>query len=351
MEEEKLVTAGAYSSSLKEAVKKYEKHAKRKKIQRNVILITVIAASVLSIIFGIGMKGSILEREYQSYLVSLDRTLLNSTLLEYRDTLTLFEKNSLGNEMIQSQMGGYFYDGGRISIYPDPERDCTIIEVDGTASTLSCSLAADLNVIGDKVYYRDTGSMDLMVYSIPDQRATKADIDRVGRFVICDGMIVFKDLSTGVLKLCQEGAAPKQLSENKIVSFAVVGNEILYLAEDHFLHSLDIRSEDDVVIGKNINSFLFDGALWLQNNMDVYTRSLTDETLRICQSGMECRRLLGKTNAYLLFEGPNSICVYHPVSQQLQELSSDLIFVGASGDGRLLVYQLDTGTYKVISLE
>lgn len=351
MEEKKLITAGAYSSSLEEATKKYEKHAKRKKTQRNVILISVIAASALSVILGIGMKGSALEREYQSYRMSLDRTMLNSTLLEYRDTWTLFEKNSLGNEMIQSQMGGYFYDDGRVSIYPDPESGCTIIEVDGTASTLSGSLAADLNVFGDKVYFRDTGSMELMVYSIPDQRTTKADIDRVGRFVVCDGMIVFKDLSTGILKLYQEGDEPAQLSESKIVSFAVVGNEILYLAEDHFLHSLDIRRGDDVVIGENINSFLFDSDLWLQNNMDVYTRSLTDETLSIFQIGMECRRLLGKTDAYLLFEGPNAICVYDPISQQLQELSPDLIFVGASGDGRLLVYQLNSGMYKVISLE
>lgn len=349
MKKQKTITVGAYLSKLEKKAGKIERTAKKRKIRRVIFLFFVLAICAGSVFLGISNKEKSLEKDYQKYVDGFDRSMLYTSLLEYRDTLSLFEQNSLGNSIVQSQMGGYFYNGGNIKIYPDVLTGKTIIEIAGKKYTLSSRYCGSMNVFDGNVYFRDSKSLELMKYDISSHFSSKVGFSPVGQFCVVDGLIVAKDEVTKSLNLLSpEGTVEAVISE-EMNSFSVVGNEILYLKNDHSLHSYNLSTHSDVVIGRNVNSFLYDGKLWVQNNTDVFYRSLSENELTSVPLVNECRRLLGITNNCLIYECENGICIFDSNSYEQKLLDPSLIFVGASGDGSVFVYQSELGNYSIIS--
>ena len=349
MKKQKAITAGAYLAGLEKKAGKIERTAKKKRIRRIVLLVAVLLICGGAVFLGITDKDKSLQKDYHEYVDTFDRSMLYTSLLEYNDTLNLFEQNSLGNRIIQSQMGGFFYDDGSISIYPDALTGKTTIEIAGKKSTLSSHFASSLNVFDGNVYYRDTKTLELMKYDISSHFSTKVGFSPVGQFCVVDGLIVVKDNSAKSLNLLSpEGTIETVISEDTD-SFSIVGNEVIYLKSDHSLHSFNLNTHSDVVIGRNINSFLYNGKLWLQNNTEIFYRALSEKELTAVPLNNECHKLLGITNGSLLYESDNGICRLDLTSFEQTPLDPNLIFVGASGDGRIFVYQTELGNYSIIS--
>jgi hypothetical protein len=350
MKKKQNITTTEYSTQLNRKMLKATRHAKEKKIWRVVAFLLTVATCVLAVMFGINSKTAHLEEQYQKYCHELDRTILDSKLLEYKNTLQIFEQTSMGNKISQTQMGGFFYYDENLSIYPDVESGCTNLKINGRVHTLSEEFASNINVYEGNIYFTDTGSMELMRYDLNRQVFSRVDLDGVGQYAICDGMIVYKDSNSKELKLVKEGYDPEVISNGAVISFAVAGNQILYLQEDYTLHSVSISTRADEVIAHNVNSFFFNGELWIQNNTDIYVRSLDGNTLDPLVCEEECRRILGVFSDYLIFDGSTTIYVYNMVEQYCVPLADEYVFVGASDNGMILVYNLNMGIYQLTQL-
>ena len=348
MKKKHSVTMTEYSDQLNRKVLKVTRHAKGKKVWRLIAFLLTVTTCILAVIIGINSKTEHLEVQYQKYCREQDRTLIDSKLLDYKDTLQIFEKTSLGNKVAQMQMGGFFYDDEYLTISPDPEIGCTNIKINGESHTLSEGFASNINVYENCVYFRDTGSMKLMKYDLNTHKSSRLNLDGVDHFAICDGMILFIDANSKELKLTKESCNPEVLSNGAVVSFAVAGNQIVYLQEDYSLHSVNISTRSDEVIAHNVNSFFYNGKLWIQNNADIYMQSLDGNTLDPIMCVEECHRILGMTSDYLIFDGSDTVCIYNLKAKLLIPLNDKLVFVGAADSGTILVYNMGTGIYQMI---
>jgi hypothetical protein len=168
--------------------------------------------------------------------------------------------------------------------------------------------------------------------------------------VVCDGIIIFKDVASRTLKLFQEGLPLEQISSGPVLSFAVAGDQIIYLTEENSLRAVSISTRIDEVIAHNVNSFFYNGKFWIQNNTDIYAQPLSENAMAPLTCEKECRRILGMTSDYLIFDSLDAVCVYDLKEQYCTLLSNELVFVGASDDGALLVYNMDIGIYQIIQL-
>jgi hypothetical protein len=222
--------------------------------------------------------------------------------------------------------------------------------MDDVVHVLSEGFASNINVYENCVYFRDPASMKLMKYDLNMHRFSRFDLDGADHFFICDGMILFIDSNSKELMLTQEGCDPEVLSGGAVVSFAIAGNQVLYLQEDHTLHCINISTRLDEIVAHNVNSFFYNGKLWIQNNTDIYVKALDGNTLEPLVCAEECYRILGVTSDYLIFDGPRSICVYNLDEQVFISLDENCVFVGATDDGMILVYDMGTGTYQMIQL-
>ena len=350
MKKKHSVTMTEYSDQLNRKMLKATRHARGKKIWRWIAFLLTFALCISAVLFGVYSKTEHLEMQYQKYCTEKDRTLIDSKLLDYKDTLLIFEKASLGNSVAQMQMGGFFYSDEHLSIYPDTETGGSNIKMNEEVHTLSEGYASNINVYDGYIYFRDTGSMELMKYDLNTHRFSQLDLGGADRFAICDGMILFIDSNSKELKLTQEGCEPEVLSGGAVVSFAIPGDQVLYLQEDNSLHAVNISTRLDNVIAHNVNSFFYNGKLWIQNNTDIYVKALDGNTLEPLVYAEECYRILGMTSDYLIFDGPHSICVYNLDAQFFIPLDEDWVFAGVADDGTILVYDMGTGSYQMIQL-
>lgn len=350
MKNKRELFAGEYSSELRERAYKVESKAKKRKYRRIFMLFVTVLACTALVIWGIYNKAASLDREYNAYRDTKDRRMLNGSLFEYLDTKDIFERHSLGNTIIQSHMNGYFYEDERMSIFPDCGTDTTMITYAGETRRLAQSYASDINVFDDYVYYRDTGVMILKKYNLVTGETTKVGITNAGQFVVCDGSIVYIDIIDKELRIVAEESTTDVIAE-EVVSFSVIGNEILYLKQDKSLHSVDIITKADSVLEKNVNSYVFDGDLWIQNNNNIYKMRVNGEEAELVDTPIECHRVLGSTDNDLIIDGDNGICLISKDTYHARTLDNSLIFVGASSDDELFAYDTVDKQYDLVILD
>ena len=345
------ITAGSYRSNLENTTGAIEKKTKPRNLRRIIVLVICIVVCAASIYIGVSDRSSSLESDYQKYRDTLDRTLLYPELLGYQDTFVLFERHSLGNTVIQSQMGGYFYNDDIISIYPDTDLSGTIIEIDDQKYTLCENYATDINVYNGIVYYRDTKTMHIMAYDPSTKTATHTGIENVGQLSVVDGLMILKDASSGELRCVTQNGNTEVIAEGKVVSFAVAGNDVVYLKTDHKLHSINLSTKKNRLLGNNINSFILDEKLWCQNNTSIFSYSIDGKLMESPEILNVCYRVLGATKDSLIYESENGVCIFNILTKEQALLEANMIFVGASNDGRVFVYQSDLGKYCVVNPE
>ena len=347
MTNDEIVLTGTYSSQLTKKVDTIAKKTAKRKRCRLIVLPIAILICVAALLWGMSNHNTSLEEQYSTYSQTKDRLMLDVRLFDYRDTKEIFERSSLGNTIIQSHMNGYFYKDDSISIFPDSDSGTTKITVSDQTKILCAAYASHINVFENVVYYKDTGTMTIKKYDIFTENTADISLGNVGQFVVCDGMMIYTDVSNGELMIASDESVAESIAQ-EVISFSVVGNDILYLKKDKALHRISLSTKKDTIVGKNINSYVFDGKLWIQNGTSILTQKISDSTFAQLDVAVECHRILGITDQYLLVDSDIGICAIHNETYQVQRLDGTLIFVAASDDGTLLVYNSAENRYSIV---
>jgi hypothetical protein len=340
------ISTGSYSKKLAKRVERIKKHAKGKKIRRIVLFFLMIIISTGGILYGVSNKVNMKEEQYRQYVEMPERSSLTSELLSYKDTYDLFVQEYLGNDPAQSLMGGYFYNNDSHMIYPDTTATCTLISVDGQEYEMADFLADEINVRRDYVVYRKPSSREIYIYDMVSRKNTALGITNAGEFVICGDEYYYIDLSNSSLVQSNVTTQEKKtLVADGVLSFAVAGNDLIILDSSHKLSRLNLTNNTTTLIGENITAFSFDGTLWFQNNTSVYRKKLDDKNLEPVDLGLQCNRLLGVTEAGLIFESEDGVYLFDLVNSGARKIGTDL-FVGMS-DNMVLWFSLIDKTYKL----
>lgn len=346
MKTSRSLSTGSYSKKLAKKVSKIEKHAKGNRIRRIVLFSLMIIIAAGGILYGISNKANMQEEQYRQYAEMPERSNLTPELLSYKDTYDLFVQEYLGNDPSQSMMGGYFYDNDTYLIYPNKTATGTLVSIEGHEYEIAGFLADQINVRGDHAVFRNPSSRDMFLYDLKARKSSAIDFHNVGQFVICGDEYYYIDLSNSSLvqfsSLTQE---KKVLIDEGVLSFVVAGNDLFILDNSHKLSQLNLTSNTTTIIGENITAFTFDGTLWLQNNTSVYQKKLDDKNLELVELGLQCNRLLGITEAGLIFESKDGVYLFDFSNSSARIIGTDL-FAGTA-NGKVLWFSLIDSTYRL----
>ncbi len=341
-----LQQTGAYSKELTKKVTKLERHSKGNKVRRVILFFLLIAVSGSSIFYGIKQKTDFQEARYLEFSKSMDRSSLDSELLAYKDTYEIFVECYLGNDPWQSMMGGFFYTNDLCSISPSPDASKTTITVDGAEHVISGFLADNLNMRENTILYRSPSSRKIYEYDLQTRRTKALQFQNVGQFVVCGEEYYYIDLSQSALIMYNSTNDDfERLVETGVVSFVMVGNDILYLDTFSNLNCYHLTNHTSEVIEENISSFSYNGSLWFQNNSTVYRRELNEDQSKEIELGLACKRLFGVTETCLIFESDNGVYI-HDLVQDTNTIIGNDVFVGASEDSYLW-YRLSDQEFRI----
>jgi len=341
---------GKYASKISKKASKIETKAKSNKIRRLVFLCIILLACLIGSYIGISNKTESIETQYKEYLESPDRSMLNNELISYKDVSEQFEATFLGNKAAQSLMGGFFYSGSNCSIYPNNTGDKMMLQLGKSELTLCNGLASDVNVRDGIVYYRKLNARKISTYNLSNKTKSSLPLNNVGQFVVCENEIYYIDLSSSALLAYDTVTAESnEFVHSGVLSFAIIGNSIFTVDENHTLNEFSLSDHSITTVGKNISEFSYNGMLWIQNNEKVYTKALDEKSIKDVELGFQCNRLLGATDSHVFFESADGIYIYS-IETGLSEKITSGVFVGAT-DNTILVYNSSNGVYKTITVD
>ncbi len=306
----------------------------------------MILISTGGIYYGMTQKENMQEAQYRQYVESPDRSNLTPEALSYKDTYNLFVRDYLGNDPSQSMMGGYFYNDDFCSIYPNVSATCTLINIEGQEYRMADFLADEINVREDYVVFRKPSSRELYLYNMVSKKTSLLDFSDVGQFVICEEEYYYIDLSESSLVQFNNTTKEKNvIVEDGVLSFAVAGNDLLILDSSHTLSTFNLVNHTSTILGKNINTFIFNGTLWLQNNTSVYKKELDNKNIEKVELGLQCNRLLGVIESGIIFESDGGVYLFDFASSVISQMGTD-IFVGMAND-MVLWYSVTNNSYRI----
>lgn len=346
MKKSRSISTGSYSKKLTNNVSRIEKHSKAKRIRRIVLFFLMILLVSGGILYGVSNKANMQEEQYRKYVETHERSNLTMELLSYKDTFDLFVQEYLGNYPSQSLMGGYFYDNGSCLIYPNASATGTLISFDGEEYELTDFLVDGINVCGNYVVFRKASSREIYMYDMVYHKTTALGITNAGEFVVCGDEYYYIDLSnSSLVQFNSTTQEKKTLVDEGVLSFAVVGNDLLFLDNSHNLNRLNLTNNTTTLMCEYITAFSFDGTLWLQTNTSVYRRKLDDKKSELVDLGLQCNRLLGVTEAGLVLESEDGVYLFDLANGSARKIGTDL-FAGMSGD-MVLWFSMTDNTYRL----
>lgn len=344
------LNTGKYSSKISKKASNIEAKSKSRKIRRLVFLGIILSVCFGGILIGVFSKTKSIETQYQEYIDAPNQSALNNELLSYKDVSKQFETSFLGNQSCQSLMGGFFYEGADCSIYPDDAGKKIILRSGDKEITLCEGLASDINMKDGSIYFRKLNSRSILSFNISTGKTIELPLKNVGQFIICGDTLYYIDLATSsIMSLNMATSKTEEIIHSGATTFVVVGNNIIYLDSDHVLYELNISDHTRTTVGENIAAFSYNGVLWMQNNENVYSKSLDKKTVKDYFFDIQCNRLLGITGTQMFVESEDGIYACNFETNTSRKVAEGT-FVGAS-DEKLLIYNSSDGSYRVIKLD
>lgn len=247
-------------------------------------------------------------------------------------------------------MGGFFCSAEGYSVYPNEDGQCSVLNINGVETTLSEYLASDVNIRNGTVFYRNPETREIFAYDISKGSRSKLSIENAGQFVVCGEDCFYIDLKKSSLICFNDQKDEKEtLVDSGVSSFVIAGNDIIYLDAGHTLHSIDIDSRTDMVIGNNVNTFSYTGLLWLQNNDTLYQKKLDEKKIEEVDLGIRCCRLLGASDMFVFFEADDGVYI-HNIETGENRIIDNEVFIGASSTA-VLLYSTNSDSYKKVELK
>lgn len=335
---------GDYISALTTKVNKIQKHKIARRIRSIIFLLLVIFVCVGGILLGVVDKEHKIEENYSAFVKTPLSVTVDYDLLFYKDVWELYEQYYLGNNVSQSLMGGYYCNKNGLLVRPDVEKNYTVVKIGEKESKLANSIASDVNVVDELVYYRDQYSKRVYSYDTTNNKTTMLDLKNVGQFIVFNKDYYYIDLNAkSLVHTSSTNNESKTLVEKDVKSFAIVGNHILYLSEDNILIDLNLSNMSKERIGSNVHSFTFSNGLWVQNNTSLYQVDLNDMRMTEYILEISCHKLLGTVSNRFVIDSNDGVYVYDVTNHNNKKLEGEL-FVSAY-DNKALMYDINENRY------
>ena len=340
---------GRYSSRMAKKASKITRWAKFGVMRRVLCFVVFIALCAGGLYYGNISKKVEKQSAYDKYLVSHDINDLNPMVLSYDSMYDEFGGVHMGNKPYQSLMGGYYYEGKQLSLFPGNNAESTIMKADKEDHILTNFLADNINVRDNTIFFRDPTSRKVSAYDIKTQNTIQLDFEHVGQFVVCGKNYYYIDINSSELIMYDYTSDESTTLADGVSSFAIAGNSVLFLNKEHELHSLNCETREDDIIASNVLAFSYNGKLWIQNNGKVFCRRIDEKNLTEFILGVNCSRLLGVTDSWMFYESNNYIYI-HALDGSSVMAVNDQIFVCAT-DNTMLVYNASEKKYKTYRIQ
>jgi hypothetical protein len=236
-------------------------------------------------------------------------------LLNYRDSVSYYEKKLLHNTNANLIAYGKFYGGSTIRLVDTPGG--LELTTDGSSNIVSAEHGSYAGYLGDKIYFRNDRDCMSYRYDLASGQTVKLGEMKVGEMVVDPTgvyYINFEDKST--LYNYTFNGIDLKLTNYPVVSFALLGREIIILGENGVLSSYDRKTGKEKSLYQNINAFSFSDGLIVENNGSLVQLPGFGKKAQKLFTGKA--RLLGANPLYVAYQDQENGVVYCLVRKTLE---------------------------------
>lgn len=188
-------------------------------------------------------------------------------LLFDKEAYNIFENACLGNSNNNLLATGFYTKKGN-TVCTSGSSSTAL--VDGKELKISDNPSSYLNIINNNVFYRNDTDRKIYRYSLEDGKTECAVSTNCGETIVSVKGIYYVDYSTKKLNyLAFDENEPKQLFDECISSFAVVGNAAFVLTDDNTF-GLVKENGSFTLISTEVDCFFFNGSAYIQKGTKIY---------------------------------------------------------------------------------
>lgn len=284
-----------------------------------VLLSILVFVFVFFSIRFIGKKH--LEDTYQSYRSSYrnDMDLFgelskNLDLLQYDDSHLFFEKTYLGN------LNSYLLSYGKILELENPNlrfmsKDNKLISLteDQKEKIIIEEPVSYINAIQeqDMLFFRKDSDRRIYISRLDGTDQEIFIEDRTGESLLYKNKLYYINYSDGGKLYFKnlKGHKAEKVIDDKLLSFGVLGDKIVFLTDEHSLMVYDIDDNSINRLQNNIEKFILTSQIIAKNNGNIISFSLENDRAQKYVSGVDD------------FVGSNDVYIYYTVNTDLRALN------------------------------
>ena len=311
-----------YIEKIRKTAFDFQTHQSKRKARFLVLTLTTMLLSITVFFVAVYQSSAYLSNVYAEY-TSGNTNALTLDLLQYKDTYSHFEINSLGNSNSDLLAGGYFYSRDGLSILPNEDlTDTVIVSAEGQES-LCGELCTYMNVYGDDIYFRKNSDRRIYRKSFIDGNINLIIDLSVGQFVVNGERAFYIDIgNNSSLNMCSlnDPDLATHIFPN-VRSFAVYQDYIILLTTDNRLYLLDMEASSNTLISYNIERFFFNGNLVIQNNQNIFLLDITGGIIEQIEiSDIDKQSLVFANNDYIVFSNDKFLYSFDIATNEVIEV-------------------------------
>ena len=205
-----------------------------------------------------------------------------------KEAYNIYEVACLGNSNRNLLATGFYAKKGNTVCASGSN---TTALVDDKELKISDNPSSYINIINNNVFYRDDTDRKIYRYSLENGKTECFVNAACGETVVCVKGVYYVDYKDKKLNfLAFDESESKQLYDNRISSFAVVGNGIFILTDDNVFGFLK-EGDSFIQITTEVERFFFDSSAYIQKGTKIYRIDSFTQS--------EC--MMEKTSGVLLF--------------------------------------------------
>ena len=271
----------------------------------------------------------LLESKYKRF-ISLQPNSANlaimfndQALFNFRDTVSHYEKKMLHNANANLIALGKYYEDTQIKLLDTVEGFS--LTRSGNTNIIYEGHVSYSGRLADIVYFRCDRDCAPYQFDLASGQIRKIDELTVGQMIVdSTGMyyINFADNNT-LYRQVINGMSTK-LTNYSVVSFALLGPEIIILGENGVLYSYNREKREEKTLFQNVNAFSFSNGLIVENNGSIIQIPGFGRKLHTLHSGTA--RILGASPLFIAFQENNIVYSMNMETMRKQPIYSEPIF-------------------------
>lgn len=224
--------------------------------------------------------------------------------LDYKDIFELWNAHDIGNDVNVLLSGGKIYARNGMTVLPTSDgKDTKITKATGDEKLLSGEVSS-INVVNEKIYYRDD-DRNIQEYDLATDQTNLIYDGNVGEVFVANGLVycIDFDSNSSVISLDFQGQARTTIVDSPVASFAVCGDTIVYLDTNQSLYRLDLKSTSPVLIVNNIERFFLSERIYAESKNTIFSFSPTgNSSSKLYTSNDDSLRLVGVIDGSVFYQ-------------------------------------------------